>query len=253
MNKITKLNNIINNFFGLRIARYDKNEIPLELEKYEKDRPLIVEFVGLSGIGKSTLFSQIDWKKNKCVPINNFYEQKKDSDNLIFQAKEYQTLASIMTDRISNIPVPPTEYFLYFCISRKLLMEDFTVQNFNINHIIVSDEGIIHNFGDDLIKLKELDSSLFQKLMLNRKVVFCDTTSDVLAERVLKRKKEIGRISAIDRNLTKDELILKFKNELEQKRNFIAWLEDQGIDCLKIDMNNQMHLNVLTIEEYIKK
>ena len=54
------------------LIRRVRQRIPVNLEKYKVKNPLFIEFVGNPGVGKSTVYNQVNWRKCRCLPSYKF-------------------------------------------------------------------------------------------------------------------------------------------------------------------------------------
>src|SRR5690625_6998882 len=78
------------------------------------------------------------------------------------------------------------------------------LSKYNRNHLIISDEAILHNFQEALLEIKEEDPKSFKDFLINRAVVYCYSSVDGIVEQILRRKEKTGRIvSHQDRKSTR--------------------------------------------------
>ena len=56
------------------MVRHIRQRIPVNLKKYKVRSPLYIEFVGVPGVGKSTVYHQVNWKKCRCLSSYKFLQ-----------------------------------------------------------------------------------------------------------------------------------------------------------------------------------
>lgn len=255
MSIFTKINNVLEKAIGVRITKTSNTNKNIDYNQFEVESPLYIEFVGVPGVGKSTLHNSIDWDRNKCLTLNHFVDEFKFKkiDFYIDGAEEYQFLAKSNREILSDQRWTDIDYYRSIAFCLEVLKEDFVIKNCNNKFIVVSDEGIFHNFAQSSRRLKEIRPQLFERFISNRKVVFCYTTPDVLAYRIMKRKEETGNIIIRHRGLSQQELLEKVKIELEECRVFVEWLKLRGVECLFVNAEEDVDANIKKIESFVAK
>lgn len=230
-----------------RKSKKDNVEFPID------QRPLYIEFLGVSGVGKSYIYKEIsnnqsnfwsieDFKKN----INNCNEQKL-LDNLSF----YQNLAKTQWKYIDNLDILNVEKFRIAHWNYKTLLDDALIFLYNTNSVIISDEGILHNFQHALLKISTESPNLFEDFIKKRAVVYCFSPTDIIVDQILKRKEITGRVIAHHKGKSKEELEEIVKIDLEKKEEFSEFLINSGIPLLRINTQDCLEFNSNKLNEFI--
>lgn len=204
--------------------------------------PVIIDFYGLPGCGKTTL----------CKTLINQYPDKVIDVDAVWVSYWTQNWFK----RISEIPIFVVfKLFFLFLRSPKLSKEErniyrgFFVHIISYSHfkrmnykVLLSDNGLIQ----DLVSLFYKKESIFSKKhartfsslikgYTNLNQVFCDIPVALSLERIRTRNRNKGRLDLIrdNKNL---ENALTVQSEFFQKMNVM--LKSIGIDFYKIDMNS---------------
>ncbi len=170
------------------------------------DSKFIIEFIGPSGIGKSTLFKEYFSKADF-----NFYTQY-DIFKIKYKLGEQNILSSIykellfnkhhnLLERAYNAYVS-TELLNYFT---KIVSEDIIIQNSHKDFGFILEEGIVHNFSMELLQLTNEHLSL---LLKNRIIVYMRPENpNLIVQRIKKRANDGGHTVIHHNNKTYEELL----------------------------------------------
>lgn len=160
-------------------------------------------------------------------------------------------MAEIKYEQISDKNVLPLDIYRYISWFYRVIKDDYIIHKCNDQYLVSSEEGLIHNLGSCFKELERKCPEFFYLLMQKRKVIFCDASPEVTAERILKRLELTGRIVPQHKNLSFKELTLQLHRELEEKRSIVNWLQRRGVECLSINTEERAELNALKVESFI--
>lgn len=219
------------------------------------NRPLYIEFIGVSGVGKSTIFNELSKYEDNYCTLVNFIKQNRNIkiDNLIDKDSIYENLAKKQWNIIQNKDVLNSDKFRIAHWNYKTLIEDVKVVKYNRNHLIISDEAILHNFQEALLEIKEEDPKSFKDFLINRAVVYCYSSVDGIVEQILRRKEETGRIVSHHKGKSIEELYDIVKRDLEEKEEFLEIMFNMGIPILRINTQDSLEFNSNKVKEFILK
>lgn len=247
------INNILDKSFGLKITRSERNNFE-DLDDYTKEKPLYVEFVGLSGVGKSYLFNKLDKEKNKWLGIKNFWQlfSHKENNSLLESIPFYQYLAEEKINRTLKRDWLSTDHLAYFRYFHVVINKDALVYKLNKNYIIISEEGLLHNFGSCIEKLYKIDQNKFRKILKNRAIVYCFAPSKVIADRIIKRRKTSEKLLSQYKVDSRRELLQNIDRDLEIKQRVICLFKEY-IPVLEINTADDVKQNAEKVENFIEE
>lgn len=246
VNTIKKLFDVL----GFQISRTNTGPI----YKFDSEsKPVFVEFLGVSGVGKTTLFntlknnrtSKLNWidreeflnrhKLEKVNPLNALYnsilKEKVDSIN----ASEYN-----LEDKIWY------SYFFYMN-----LKEDSFLVDHNLNTTIINEDGLFHNFGKILYNNFQTDKSKLLQLLRNRIFVVCRNSPENIANQIVKRKSRNNEIRPQHKDLSLKQLIeiqIDHQNQLDE---LVIILKENSIPVLEIHTSDNISQLQSEINEFI--
>ena len=247
------MSNIINRILGKTIGINLKRAKIRRVAKV-KGEPIYVEFVGVPGVGKTTLYENV-FKEVKRKWRNIHELQKllyKHTDGKAVESQSYyeglaqnkmQSLGSRNYSGIDQMKI--VKYF------HSVLVADSLVHLFNTDYNIMSDEGLIHNFGEGIFELFNSNNEEFKSLMKQRAVIYCQTSAEIVAKRILEREEKTGRLLPQHKVESLEELINLQKKSLELKQLFIDFLSNHDIPVLSLDTSNPMNDNVEQVKHFL--
>lgn len=217
--------------------------------------PIYIELVGVSGVGKSTFYQSLLKEQQDFWTIADF---KKSLPNVsaqpfIDKAEFYEELAKAQWKHIQELAILDTDKLRMAHWNYKTLTEDALIVNYNKNAIILSDEGILHNFQHSLMKIKVNSSKDFKDFLKNRMVIYCYSDAEKIVAQIIDRQNKTGRVISHHKSKSKEELLEIVENDLREKEEFLKVLENHPIPILKINTQNDLSENVTKVKELIKK
>lgn len=242
------INNILSKTIGFNLIRAKIRKV----DKIKGD-PVYVEFVGVPGVGKTTLyknvFKEIQRKWQDIHELKNTLKHIEDQDAeslLCYQELAQHKMQSIKTRNFSGIDqMKLVKYF------HSVLIADSLVYLFNNDYNVMSEEGLIHNFGDSLLALSKSNKEEFENLMKHRAVVYCHAPAEIVAKRILEREKKTGRLLPQHKVSSFDELVNLQNESLKLKQQLIDFLSKHDIPILSIDTSDPMTGNVAQVKHFL--
>ena len=220
--------------------------------KQMTEKPLIIEFVGLPGCGKSTVVESIlPILQNEKVIIT-----RSDFSRTIGIMRRYPILAPFVTmyyltkPKYRELKSNLFRFALQFPIKKQgliyvvyvIVLYELIQKNINRSKIIILDEGIIQFLSSIPHDISIDNNILLHNLVLNLKSVLgyflfveCDLSIETVIERIKKRNRQ-DRFSHDNNNIR--SLLLTKKNNLNLLTNEIA------MQKIQIDMSNPVDFNV---------
>lgn len=216
----------------LRRILHNKN-IAKKLFSYSLDSKFILEFIGPSGVGKSTLFkeyfSNVDFN---FYTQNDIYKVKSKLDEQKILSIIYHEL---LLNKHNNLlkkdynAYTISELLNYFS---KIVSEDILIQNSYKDCGFILEEGITHNFTTELLQLSNEHLSL---LLKNRIIIYLKPENpNLIVQRIKKRANECGHIVIHHKNKTDEELLNIAKQSIENFDKFIDRLKGLHIPYIQI-------------------
>lgn len=142
------INAFLQKLFGIRIQRVEK-QTEQKSENRRLNKAIYVEFVGTPGVGKTTICKKAQkianiWNGNNI--LNNC--NSTDIQNSLF----YKMLAKQKLVNVTNQDLSDLDKMFLLGYFHKILVNDFIINKCN-NGIVVTDEGLVHNFDDEIFTL----------------------------------------------------------------------------------------------------
>lgn len=204
-----------------------------ELFDNRLDSKFTIEFIGPSGIGKSTLFKEYFSKTDfNFYTQNDIYKIKSRLDEQNILSNIYKELLfkkhSNLLDRAYNAYVS-TELLNYFT---KIVSEDIVIQNASKDFGFIIEEGIVHNFSMELFQLSNENLSL---LLKNRIIIYIRPENpNLIVQRIKKRASEGGHVVIHHNNKTDEELLNIAKQSIVHFDKLINRIKELNIPCIQI-------------------
>lgn len=210
---------------------------------------LIIEFMGPSAVGKTTLCNYFI-KNHKSPLINNFLTSR----DLIPYGNNKVKLTGIhevlFSERINTLSKNATGNSKFIKISNFYyhLKNDFIINNYFSNKVFILDEHLIHSFyqlPDILVKLHPTD------FLKNRVFINCSISVEALTHNVRKRIKQ-GTAAPGYKDLTDEEIWESAKKRLKNKNKSAQTLQDMGASVLTLNMENELNKNLILIDNFLE-
>ena len=219
-------------------------------------KPIYVEFVGVPGVGKTTLyqnvFKQVKKKWRDIHEFQKIYDNHIDDKNVESQPC-YQKLADHKMQSIESRNYSGIDQMKIVKYFHSVLIADSLVFLFNSDYNVMSEEGLIHNFGESLIALYNDNKEEFDNLMKHRAIIYCYAPAEIVAKRILEREKKTGRLLPQHKVNSFAELVNLQNESLKLKQQLINFLSKHDIPILSIDTSNPMSENVDHVKHFLSE
>lgn len=251
-----QINNILEKLFGIRIAKIKKNHSV----KQKAEKPVLIEFTGVSGVGKSVVFSSLTDLKNEWWEAGRFIRQHQNILNdieiseLIDSNPFYQELAETKIDSTAAANFVNTDKLRHLRNYEYYIKSDAILTSKNTESIVCTDEGLIHYFGNEIKTLIENGNHKqeIERILKNRIIIYCYAKPDTIANRILKRKEETGRLSPQHKVGTFEELVEILNRGLIQKNELMSFLQNHSVPVLFVNTEDKPGQNVSKMINFIK-
>lgn len=249
------MSHIINKILGKTIGVNLRRTRPRKVDKF-KGKPIYVEFVGVPGVGKSTLYENVfkqvksKWRNiHELQKIFIRHANSKSTESLsLYQELAQQKIQNVASRNYTGID--KMNIIKYF---HSVLIDDSLVYLFNNDYNIMSDEGLIHNFGEAILALSKSKEEEFKSLMERRAVIYCYASPEIVAKRILEREKKTGELLPQHKVDSYDNLVLLQQESLYFKHQIIDSLSNYNIPILSIDTSNSMSQNVDQVVQFLNQ
>lgn len=251
-----QINNILEKLFGVRIAKIKKNSI----EKLKSKKPLIIEFTGLSGVGKSVIFSPLInlkedwWEDGRFIRQHQNFLNDTEISNLIDSNHFYQELAELKIESTVSSNFINTDKLRLLRNYEYYIKSDAILNSKNTDSIVCADEGLIHYFGNEIKTLIETGKYMqeIDRVLKNRIIIYCYAKPDTIANRIFKRKEETGRLSPQHKVDTFEELVEVQNKDLIQKNELMDFFQNHSVPVLFVNTEDELDQNVSKVINFIQ-
>ena len=216
--------------------------------------PLYIEFVGVSGVGKTTLFNYFKKKTNiNWIDISCFVYRNNNKFINFDKFENHQLLAHNKLLKVSQEDHLPFDKLQLLNFFYSVLRDDILVKELNVNETVISEEGLIHNFGDNILNMENIKTFDLDSLLSKRAFVYCYSTPEKVAKQILLRKDITGKLLPQHKNLTESMLVSAQRLALQEKSLLINYLQKRNVPVILIDTGNDLNENFREISNFILK
>lgn len=219
-------------------------------------KPLYVEFTGVAGVGKSTIYKRLISINNNLIKATNFtrkFALNKQEKNAISEDLFYNNILNDQIYTMSQGEYPALDKIRMLNSFKNVLIKDKIIFANNKNFVIVDDEGFFKYFSNHIFRrysLNENRDELLEKI-INRVIVYCYSTPENIVAQILKRYQETGNIIVPFRNKSKEQLINIIRERLEKENSFIQLMKEIKIPLLLINTSDDITDNAKKINAFI--
>lgn len=255
-------------FLGLRreIARIEYTQ---ESKKRRPSSivPLMIEIIGPSGVGKSTMMKALLQSaeiKEFFRPFGGLIQSRQAATRLpdpewtLGGTAADSAYLELLVEKTRRLLDPNISFLRHQDICRLLntiqfqtsvLERDFVIRRFFSKETIISDEGIFHNFGPEIDTCLR-EGILLSPLLARRIVINLQAKSAVIARQVLERQAVGGGWGAY---LNPSPVAIQAQAESESNRieRFVSLMQKSGVPCLSVTATDPFGKNISMIKEFL--
>lgn len=241
---------IAKKILDLADVQISKKYTPPKVVFSEKDKPLLIEFIGIPGSGKSYLYQKLRKKSAQWISIEEFKKLQSHTPKIteLDFPEIYQKMAEYRMRTVLNQPISYLDRFRGIHWNYKTIMDDIMLCKLIKNQTVLYEEGILHTFFDFFLE-NDFDTTVFK----NRAVIYCHATPQQIANRIETRLETTGRIIAHHKNKTYEELVEINTFDLKRMELFLKLLKENQAPCLEINTFEDLNKNLDLIYKFIQK
>ncbi len=248
-----KINDLLQKTLGVRIIRLPRKKHIRS--KNDNTKPLYIEIIGASGVGKTFLFNKLKKRTRHWVTWDEFLLDKKNliNDTTLDDHVFYQTITKYHLEIFNDLNYRPVEKLRSLSWHSMRLVDDYLIKTYNKNQIVINDEGFLLSFyrSFNLLINKEPNFLKNCKELENRAFIFCHADSDVIAKNVIKRTEEGGHIIPMDKVDFLEELIAVQEKKIRDFKKLKNHLDALGLPILEINTSDEIDDNIKKINDFI--
>lgn len=251
---ITPLNKLLSQTLGVNIVRArPRRRVDLNgLRKVET--PMYVEFVGVPGVGKTTLFKHVlDKLEDNWLKLEQFRKRfpplvdYKTTDSLSF----YQEVAAHSMQTVLSSEYNALDKMRFITHFHSVILKDSLVSLHN-EYKFISDEGLFHNCSESVLAVAERNKDAFKELIKNRVLIYCYASAETVANRVVEREKRTGDLLPQYKHASYEDLLKAVNKDLEKAQKLINTLAGYTIPILSVNTENAIADNVREVKEFVE-
>lgn len=218
--------------------------------------PLFVEFIGVPGVGKSTLCSALlernrEWMIGAQdvlldVSLTGKYTAEMNDEF-------YQGIAQHKLSVISKSDYQACDKLELLGYFGQIIQLDRKMSLYRGKKIVVADEGLFHNFSSSVEFVYE-NSRAVPNNLGRRVLIHCYSSPERISCQILKREKETGRLLPQHKNKTIRELEEHQKEALLMKEKFTQFVQKVlGTPVLSLNTSDPQEENLNKINNFIEE
>lgn len=214
---------------------------------------IVVEFVGPSGVGKSTLFNYFLSQYGPTGNCRHWRDARKhlrpkrtvtpgllDAYDFLLRKK----IVDLQTRDVDEHTKARLEEFF-----RGNLDEDRWLSKSPARGIFLREDGIFHNFTAELLAVS---NTHLEALTKGRAFVHIDARANVIVSRVMRRESQGGSRPQYA-GKTREEVAAEVNDGKERKSALVDRLVKAGHKVLNIDASNLIEEQALTLDNFAKE
>lgn len=236
--------------FGFKIQKIPKLNIPDKV-----DSPYCVEFIGVPGVGKSTLFDEMKQSiKKNWIEFDEFqkFVDYNYKDRMLVNSKTYQDLTHLKINGVVNGKNAPTDKTKKLSVAYKAIKQDYIINQFNKHHIVLMEEHLMFHYRNQIKQLFKKNKNKFDSFIEGRAIIYCYASPKRIAEQVKIREKKTGKLVPAHNVGSYEQLLKKIKNQLQGQEESISFFKNK-IPVLEVDTEERLSFNVDKINEFLRK
>lgn len=249
---LTTLNRALEKLIGFKLVRTQRTK-PLP-STIKADNNLIVEFMGPSGVGKTTLrdyylihhkFSfegEVITEKEVKNYHFNFEESKSEKEKI------YRLLLAAQLKKISDTKDSFIKTHRRLNLFYDTLKNDFLIRNYLSDTIVFMDQHVFKFFANDFIHLKETEQK--QEFLEHRIIIYCKASPETIINHIEKRK-QTGTTRPVHQQRESEELHRQLEEHLAERKKDVQMLKKNGAHLLEINTEKSLAENTKLIDKFM--
>lgn len=245
-----RLNHQLSAWLGLR-----KNGAPSSagpVRRHGTGRPLFIDLIGGSGVGKSTLYAAMErqrgnrWLSPAEVLARNpaaIGDRHVPTDHLSLIQAKLDTIASTGFNAWSRMSL--------IAFYRNNLLQELRVRAAHTDATVVFEDGLLHNYSVELAALHDADPAAFRRLVAGRAVVHCHLAPEENAHRIRQREQAIGQVRPQHQVGSFAELVAVAARAAAERKRLAELLAAAGVPMLHICTSDSLEGNVRQVNAFI--
>lgn len=255
MHLLTELiNKGVGKAMGFRIQRLPKT-VALT-QAHRRDTSMVVEFMGASGVGKTTL--RDFYLKTYGRSLKDHVMTEADLSRFTIDLKKndfpqmeiYNRIFSIKLIRMGEKRDSLFRNKRRFKMFLDTLIADCKIRYFMTDHIFFLDQHVFKFFTTDFLSLE--DSEIQKELLKNRIIIYCYASPETMMEFIKKRTQE-GTTRLGHQGKSEEEIFASATAHWDESQEEIRRLKASGAALLEIDTGDGLQENAVLIREFIQE
>lgn len=247
--------------FGYNIVRFSQPETleklpPQPMNFYRGAKPLHIEFMGSSGVGKTTLFRELQKLRNQqsqWITPDEFFSLNYLEPNSERLDDVYEKFLASKIDVILSGKMQPSDQLKLLCFFYRNMKEDAAVRQRNKNYAVIFEDGLFHNFSNTLLTVFETEEPNFRSIVEDSAIVYCVNSAEIVAEQILERKSSQGVLHPHHNFCSRKELEKYQIKQNEEIDKLIEFLRQFSCPVLKIDTSQNLAENAKKVELFVNR
>ena len=220
------------------------------------DGPVLVEFVGPSGVGKTTLYKQLFKGPDKTplgLPFEQFCARDHEFaiDDAALDGSPHGQLLKHKWDSLVWSTYRTEDILSLLRYTYRILRMDVAIYRSTHTGCFLMENGLFHIFTKELLELKESVPVSFDNLLRRRAIVHFSGAPDRITANILNRKKA-GDLKPLHKDRSEAELVELNRIRCALKQDLADAAEASGGRVLRIDTANTLDDNVYAIETFVR-
>lgn len=252
-----KVNKLFEKLFHFKVVRVHKNPVSQESVSHlpKGQNPISVDFIGASGIGKTTLLNKLMSFRDESFRFLNFSEFQKyfaeKPINKVELPNAFLELLALKYEAVHSGDYSIENKIKLHHFFHNTLKKVWFGLSANGGSTIVYDESLFHNFADVLPVLERKSPEYFQEMLTHRIFVNITSNPETILNQISGRINDENDIRSHHKNKTMNE-IAEIQNEyLGHQSRVFDLLKKYNAPVLEIDAGSDLYSNAKEVQRFI--